>query len=611
MVLVVMGAVCLYSILLLDNIPIEVYKALMDCPTSVATLLHAINEALQSDVVPSDWKDVIVTYVHKKDDVFDLKNYRGISLISHVGKAMEQVIHKRLKEVIYNHPHENPYCIPANQFGFVPGNGGDDAMMVSRHLSASCLAKNIPLYKVFIDFEKAYDRVDRRLLWAILEKRGFPPKFVGLIRGFHDGAMATVRMEGNYLTPFELSRGLKQGSIISPTLFNIFTGAMMEIIHLKFAQCQEGNLDLPLGIVDCVNGDILANNSLDASQHLLSALRKLQYPRNGRPPLRAENLPAIRENDPADDAVNIATSTEEWRRLGSDYGITPIELAALRKHHIETKKNQPRFGQRREAPELRLMRLYEVMYADDIVLLAHTEAAIIAMVTIFDEISTSFGQRINAGKTKVMVVQRHPNGVPNPVIEIRQAARFEAERVKQQQQQQPQANELEANQDDIKKEIIEVVTKFKYLGSVENSAGTMEDELEKRLCAMAYSFSRLRTIVFQNKRLTVRTRLAVYNATILGAGLYGSASWNLSISDLDKLEHANFKYLRRIIPGATWDSPYEKVLTMAATEHGVVLEPIELRIHQRALAMFSKAESRPGKRLVKQIIPWQGDDRRW
>ena len=244
------------------------------------------------------------------------------------------------------------------------------------------------------------------------------------------------------------------------------------------------------------------------------------------------------------------------------------------------------------------MRIYEILYADDIVLMAHTEAAIVAMVGIFEEVSTSFGQRINAGKTKVMVVQNGPNGVPDPVIEIRQEARRAAERTRQQQQ----GNGSEEVQEEIPKEIIEVVTQFKYLGSMENSQGTMEQELEKRLCAMAYSFSRLRSIVFQNKNLTVRTRLSVYNATILGAGLYGSASWNLSVADMDRLEHANFKYLRRIIPGVTWDTSYEKTLKIAGEEHGVVLEPIEMRIHQRALSMLSKTETKPGKCLVKQMI---------
>ena len=298
----------------------------MECPTSVATLLHAINGALTTGIVPSEWKDVIVTYVHKKGDAFDLRNYRGISLISHVGKAMEQVIHKRMKEVIYSHPYQNPYCIPANQFGFVPGNGGDDAMMVSRHL-----------YKVFLDFEKAYDREDRKLLWKILERRGFPPKFIGLIQGFHDGAMATVRAEGNNLTPFELSRGLKQGSIISPTLFNIFTGAMMELVHIKFAQCQEGNLANPLGIevMDCINGDLLSTDYLQASQPLLSALRKLQFPRNGNEPLRPETLPALRENENDEDTAELLANAEVWRRMGTAYSITDQELVALMKHCIE------------------------------------------------------------------------------------------------------------------------------------------------------------------------------------------------------------------------------------------------------------------------------------
>lgn len=55
--------------------------------------------------------------------------------------------------------------------------------------------KNCPLYMCFIDLTKAYDSVDRTLLWAVLARFGVPDKMIAVIRAFHDGMMACVPLD--------------------------------------------------------------------------------------------------------------------------------------------------------------------------------------------------------------------------------------------------------------------------------------------------------------------------------------------------------------------------------------------------------------------------------
>jgi hypothetical protein len=99
-------------------------------------------------------------------------------------------------------------------------------------LSSSSTEKRQPLYKCFVDLTKAYDKVDRNTLWEVLKRRGIPPKLIQLIKSIHYycGAQAKVRVDGELSEAFNLDRGLKQGSVLAPLLFNIFFGAIMDAV---------------------------------------------------------------------------------------------------------------------------------------------------------------------------------------------------------------------------------------------------------------------------------------------------------------------------------------------------------------------------------------------
>ena len=75
----------------------------------------------------------------------------------------------------------------------------------------------------FIDLQKAYDTVDRTLLWQVLSRVGVPPQIIAVIRQFHDGMRACVRPDdGVCLNWFEVKKVLLQGCVLSPLLFNTF-----------------------------------------------------------------------------------------------------------------------------------------------------------------------------------------------------------------------------------------------------------------------------------------------------------------------------------------------------------------------------------------------------
>ena len=102
-------------------------------------------------------------------------------------------------------------------------------------LATNAKEYQVPLYKCYIDLTKAYDKVNRELLWRILTLLGIPEAYIKLIRSMHDGAKATVRWKSFVSESFPLQRGLKQGSTISPLLWNLFFGVLTTAVEKELA----------------------------------------------------------------------------------------------------------------------------------------------------------------------------------------------------------------------------------------------------------------------------------------------------------------------------------------------------------------------------------------
>ena len=99
----------------------------------------------------------------------------------------------------------------------------------ARQLQEKCIKQQKPLFLTFFDFSKTFDSVDRGCLWEILSRYGCPPKFINIIRLFHDDMTATVRANGLRSEAFSVETGVKQGCILAPTLFVLFLCAMLEV----------------------------------------------------------------------------------------------------------------------------------------------------------------------------------------------------------------------------------------------------------------------------------------------------------------------------------------------------------------------------------------------
>ena len=126
-------------------------------------------------------------------------------MVAHAGKMLLKIIALRLSD----------YCdrsgiLPEEQNGFRPNRSTTDMMFVIRRLQELAWKKRIPLYVCFIDLTKAYDSVDRTLLWTVLARFGVPQRMISVIRQLHDGMRVCVRLDHGVCSEwFVVEQGLR------------------------------------------------------------------------------------------------------------------------------------------------------------------------------------------------------------------------------------------------------------------------------------------------------------------------------------------------------------------------------------------------------------------
>ena len=128
--------------------------------------------------------------------------------------------------------------LPDVQAGFRKGRGTRDHIANIRWImeKARELQKNI--YFCFIDYAKDFDCVDHKKLWKILKEMGIPDHLTWLLRNLYAGQEATVKTGHGRTDWFQIGKGVRQGCILSPCLFNFYAEYIMRNTGLEEAQLE-------------------------------------------------------------------------------------------------------------------------------------------------------------------------------------------------------------------------------------------------------------------------------------------------------------------------------------------------------------------------------------
>ncbi|KAK3540977.1 hypothetical protein QTP86_007950 [Hemibagrus guttatus] len=203
-----------------DDIPVEVWKCLGEAAMEFLTSLF--NRVLESERMPEEWRSVLVPIFKNKGDVQSCSNYRGIKLMSHTMKLWGRVVEARLRKVVE---------ICEQQYGFMPRKSTTDAIFALRILMEKYRDGQRELHCVFVDLEKAYDRVPREELWYCMRKSGVAEKYVRVVQDMYERSRTVVRCAVGQTEEFKVEVGLHQGSALSPFLFAIVMDQLSEEVR--------------------------------------------------------------------------------------------------------------------------------------------------------------------------------------------------------------------------------------------------------------------------------------------------------------------------------------------------------------------------------------------
>ena len=132
--------------------------------------------------------------------------------------------------------------LPDVQAGFRKGRGTRDQIAKIQWIIEKAREFQKNIYFHFINYAKAFDCVDHNKLWKILKKRGIPDHLTCLLRNLYAGQEVTVRTGHGTTDWFQIGKGVYQGCILSPCLFNFYAEYIMRNAGVDEAKLESGLL---------------------------------------------------------------------------------------------------------------------------------------------------------------------------------------------------------------------------------------------------------------------------------------------------------------------------------------------------------------------------------
>jgi len=416
-------------------------------------------KAFECGRVPEDWKNAVIVPLYKgKGERSECKNYRGISLLSVVGKVYARVLMERVRRITEG-------LMDDEQGGFRKGRGCVDQIFAVKQVCEKVLEKGKNVYLGFMDLEKAYDRVNREALWQVLRMYGVRGKLLNGIKSMYEESKACVRVKGQLSAWFEIKSGVRQGCVMSPWLFNVFMDAVMKEVRMGTRN---------IGVRLEVNGN-------------------------------------------------------EWR-------------------------------------------VSDLLYADDVVFMSETEAELRSMIECFNNVSNRRGLRVNASKSKVMVVGKG-EGV---VCQI-----------------------------DLNGQTLEQVNEFKYLGCVLNARGTDEADCGSKVVSGRRTVGAIRSLV-NARSLSMSVVKVLHEKLLVPVLMYGSETMVWKEKERSKIRAVQMDSLRGVIGVKRVDRMRsERIREMCG-----ITKAMDELIDESVLRWYGHVERMGDERLVHRVYVSEGVGRR-
>lgn len=184
-------------------------------------IIHKLcNKILRTKQWPSQWTESMLITIAKKTNSRKCSDYRTISLISHASKVLLKIIQKRITPRIEE-------VLSDSQAGFRRGRSTVEQITTLRLLNEKARDTGKMIFHNFIDFRKAFDRVWHAALWHTMRKYNIGEGITSLVQKLYESSRSKVLVGDQYSEWFKTNIGVRQGCLLSPTLFNLFLERIM------------------------------------------------------------------------------------------------------------------------------------------------------------------------------------------------------------------------------------------------------------------------------------------------------------------------------------------------------------------------------------------------
>ena len=177
-------------------------------------VLEIVRLAFNDGEIPRKFSEGILVLIPKSSP----GEYRGIALLEIIYKLLSAIINRRLCDKVK---------LDDALHGFRAGRGTGTAIMEAKLMAQLRSRLDEPLFMIFLDLKKAYDTLDRTQAMRILEGYGVGRNIRRIIDTIWRGDTMVPRQAGYFGKPFGAKRGVRQGDIVSPFIFNIMVDAVV------------------------------------------------------------------------------------------------------------------------------------------------------------------------------------------------------------------------------------------------------------------------------------------------------------------------------------------------------------------------------------------------